>query len=76
MTFDGRARGVARINPTAAIAFCCFLRECEPTKEVTGKKKDKDAANRGRKFKGRRRGEVESVLHFKLSRLNNIITVK
>lgn len=35
-------------------------RERESAKEVTGKKKDKDAANRGKKFKEKRKGEVET----------------
>lgn len=50
MTFDGRARGVARINNPTSRA------ERESLKEVTGKKEDKDAANRGKKFKKRRGG--------------------
>lgn len=54
-------------------------RERESLKEVTGKKEDKDAANRGKKFKKRRRGKVgtKNITSPRLkSRLNNTITVK
>lgn len=54
-------------------------RERESLKEVTGKKEDKDAANRGKKFKKRRGGKVGTKEYYSprlKSRLNNTITVK
>lgn len=51
MTFDGRARGAARINnPTAARARI-------DERSSLGGKEDKDAANRGKKFKEEGSGE-------------------
>lgn len=53
-------------------------REQESTKEVTGKKEDKDITNCGKKFKEKRKREVETsrILHSEKSRLNNTVTVK
>lgn len=51
-------------------------RERESLKEVTGKKEDKDAANRGKKFKKRRSRNEEYYSPRLKSRLNNTITVK
>lgn len=51
----------------------------ESTKEVTGsKKEDKDITNCGKKFKEKRKREVETsrILHSEKSRLNNTVTVK
>lgn len=51
-------------------------REHESTKEVTGKKEDKDITNCRKKFKEKREVETSRILHSEKSRLNNTVTVK